>query len=76
MHFHDIWYPFEYPKDWLYRGMFWNEAYLLRAFLMYNHAFEIVMFNNYVLRCLTEQVKSGFPGFLEEPGASIWLRRT
>jgi len=76
LHFHDIWYPFEYPKDWLYRGMFWNEAYLLRAFLMYNPNFEIVMFNNYVLRCVTEQVKSDFPLFAEEPGASIWLRRT
>lgn len=76
LHFHDIWYPFEYPKDWLYRGMFWNEAYLLRAFLMFNPAFEIVLFNNFVLRCLPERVKSAFPLFLEEPGASIWLRRT
>jgi len=76
LHFHDIFYPFEYPKDWLYRGMFWNEAYLLRAFLMCNHDFEIVMFNNYVLRCLTEQVKSAFPLFIDAPGASIWLRRT
>lgn len=75
LHFHDVWYPFEYPKDWLYRGMFWNEAYLLRAFLMYNPGYEIVMFNNYVLRCLTEQVKSSFPLFVAEPGASLWLRR-
>ena len=50
VHFHDIWYPFEYPKHWLYGGSFWNEAYLLRAFLMFNPAFEIVMFNNYVLK--------------------------
>lgn len=76
VHFHDIWYPFEYPKDWLYRGMFWNEAYLLKAFLMYNPNFEIVMFNNYALRCLAEQVRSDFPRFLDEPGGSIWLRRT
>lgn len=75
VHFHDIWYPFEYPKDWLYRGMFWNEAYLLRAFLMYNPGFEIVMFNNYALHCLTDQVKADFPLFLDEPGGSIWLRR-
>ncbi len=76
VHFHDIWYPFEYPKDWLYRGMFWNEAYLLRAFLMHNPRFEIVMFNNYLVRCLTEQVKSDFPQFIADSGAGIWLRRT
>lgn len=76
VHFHDIWYPFEYPKDWLYRGMFWNEAYLLRAFLMFNPAFEIVLFNNFVFRCLPERVKTTFPLFNEEPGGSIWLRRT
>ena len=29
VHFRDIWYPFEYPQDWLLKGMFWNEAYLV-----------------------------------------------
>jgi Methyltransferase domain len=76
VHFHDIWYPFEYPADWLQRGMFWNEAYLLRAFLMFNPDFEIVMFNNYVFRCMSERVKSNLPLFCQGPGASIWLRRT
>ena len=75
VHFHDIWYPFEYPKHWLQGGAFWNEAYLLRSFLMFNPAFEIVMFNSYVFQCLPERVKSGFPLFLTEPGASLWLRR-
>jgi hypothetical protein len=42
---------------------------------MYNPHYEIVMFNNYALRCLPEQVKSNFPLFVAEPGASIWLRR-
>ena len=76
VHFHDIWYPFEYPKHWLQGGAFWNEAYLLRAFLMFNPAFEIVMFNSYVFQCLPERVRSSFPLFLEGPGASLWLRRT
>jgi hypothetical protein len=75
VHFHDIWYPFEYPNDWLWKGMFWNEAYLLRAFLMYNTSFEIFLFNSYLNKCMTERVKQNFPMFLEEPGASLWLRR-
>jgi hypothetical protein len=75
VHFHDMWYPFEYPKDWLYKGMFWNEAYLLRSFLMYNRSFEILLFNNYLNRCMTDRIKADFPLFLEEPGASLWIRR-
>jgi hypothetical protein len=75
VHFHDIWYPFEYPKDWLYKGMFWNEAYLLRSFLMYNKLFEIVLFNNYLNRCMTDRIRSDFPLFLDDPGASLWIRR-
>ena len=38
VHFHDIFYPFEYPREWIYEGRAWNEAYMLRAFLMYNAA--------------------------------------
>ena len=33
IHFHDIFFPFEYPKEWLYKGYYWNEAYILRSFL-------------------------------------------
>lgn len=33
VHFHDIFYPFEYPLHWLQLGRAWNEAYLLRGFL-------------------------------------------
>ena len=35
VHLHDIFYPFEYPKQWVYQGRAWNEAYLARAFLQY-----------------------------------------
>jgi hypothetical protein len=75
IHFHDIWYPFEYPLDWLKKGMFWNEAYLLRSLLMFNPYFEVRLFNNYVNRCLTEYVRKTFPLFLDEAGASIWLEK-
>jgi predicted O-methyltransferase YrrM len=75
VHFHDIWYPFEYPRDWFLKGMFWNEAYLLRALLMYNPAFEIRMFNSYLNKCMTEHVKASFPLFLEDPGGSVWVKK-
>ncbi|MDQ3844530.1 MAG: class I SAM-dependent methyltransferase, partial [Bacteroidota bacterium] len=48
IHFHDICYPFEYPKEWIYQGRAWNEAYILRAFLQYNNQFDIVLFNSFL----------------------------
>jgi hypothetical protein len=75
VHFHDVFYPFEYPREWLLKGMFWSEAYLLRAFLTFNDRFEIVMFNSYLRHWMPERLKARFPLFLEDPGASLWLRR-
>lgn len=47
IHFHDIFYPFDYPKDWLTEERFyWSECYLLRAFLMNNEAYKITFFNS------------------------------
>lgn len=49
VHIHDILYPFEYPEEWVLKEKrSWNESYLLRAFLQYNSAFEIVYWNNFV----------------------------
>ncbi len=48
IHIHDIFYPFEYPKQWICEGRSWNENYFLRAFLLYNNKFEIVLFVSYL----------------------------
>jgi len=43
IHFHDIIFPFEYHKHWIFEGrVSWNEVYLIRAFLMYNQHYKIV----------------------------------
>ncbi|MGL6094742.1 MAG: class I SAM-dependent methyltransferase, partial [Fimbriiglobus sp.] len=41
IHVHDIFFPFEYPKEWLFEGRSWNENYLVRAFLTHNPAYQI-----------------------------------
>ena len=48
VHFHDIFFPFEYPIEWLRQGRSWNEAYMLRAFLQYNDSFEIILFTSFL----------------------------
>jgi predicted O-methyltransferase YrrM len=76
VHFHDVFWPFEYPKHWLLEiGAAWNEAYLLRAFLQYNTAFEIDFFSDYATQFLRAEVERSLPVFLNGPGSSLWLRR-
>lgn len=48
VHFHDIHYPFEYPRQWTEEGRAWNEAYALRAFMQFNAAFKIVLFTSLI----------------------------
>jgi hypothetical protein len=48
VHIHDVFYPFEYPYEWFAQGIAWNEAYLLRAFLMFNDSFKVIFFNSLI----------------------------
>lgn len=75
IHFHDIFYPFEYPKGWIQEGRAWNEIYMLRAFLMNNHDYEIVMFNTCLQTLYEEAFREHMPLCLKNPGGSIWLRK-
>lgn len=75
VHFHDIFYPFEYPAAWVYQGRAWNESYLLRAFLMYNPRFRIVLFNSYLAAFHHDYVAERLPLWAKNPGGSLWLQR-
>lgn len=75
VHFHDIYYPFEYPKDWIYEGRAWNEAYLLRAFLQFNHAYRVVLMNTYLTRYHEPFLQEQMPLWLKNRSGSLWIRR-
>ena len=76
IHFHDIFYPFEYPKEWIYEGRFWNEDYILHAFLQYNTAFKILFFNTFLEHFHEEAFNKYMPLCLRNRGGSIWLQKT
>ena len=43
VHVHDIFFPFEYRRDWVLEEFrFWTEQYLLQAFLIFNSEFEVL----------------------------------
>ena len=46
IHVHDIFFPHDYPKEWLIdRRQAWNEQYLLEAFLSFNSRFSVELAN-------------------------------
>lgn len=72
IHFHDVFYPFEYPKEWVFEGRNWNENYLLRAFLMYNNNFEIQIFSEYIHKHHKEAFRN-MPLSYNNAGGNLWL---
>ena len=78
IHFHDIFWPFEYPKEWFLKGWCWNEIYLLRSFLQYNNIFEIVYFNSFMAKRHADVLREKMPLCLMNPRegmSSIWLKK-
>jgi hypothetical protein len=76
VHIHDIFYPFEYPREWVIDSNYsWNEIYAVRAFLMNNPTFEILFFNDYFAKSATKLVERDAPRMLLNSGGGLWLRR-
>jgi len=74
IHFHDIFHPFEYPKNWVFEGRNWNEAYFLRSFLMFNTSFEIMLFPDFIHKNHKEWF-SNMPNCYKNSGGSFWIRK-
>ena len=76
IHFHDIFWPFEYGKNWvLEQNRSWSEIYGLRAFLTNNDHFKILFFNDYFRRYHKEIILNSYPRLLLNSGGSFWIRK-
>jgi hypothetical protein len=78
VHVHDIFLPAEYPKDWIKKlHYFWNEQYLLQAFLAFNDSFEVLWAGNFMRLKHARELEAAFSSFKREgtlPG-SFWMRK-
>ncbi len=78
IHIHDIFTPKDYLDEWFLKEVrFWNEQYLLEAFLLYNNKFKIIGALNYLKHHHPEQLAAKCPIFakefaVREPG-SFWM---
>jgi hypothetical protein len=74
VHFHDIFIPADYPKEWIERGFSWNEQYLLQAFLDFNRCFRVV-YGCAIARELHARELRRFLGDNPPNGGIFWLQR-
>ncbi len=79
MHVHDVFTPWDYPEHWIRdQQIFWNEQYLLEAFLLFNVEFQPLCFMNFLGKRAPEAFREALglaPG-APAGGSSAWIRRT
>jgi predicted O-methyltransferase YrrM len=77
VHLHDIFMPLEYPKQWVLDWhRFWNEQYLLQAFLSFNTTFEVLWAGQWMQMKHPDLLMKAFPSYNAGVSAgSFWFRR-
>lgn len=75
IHIHDIFFPFEYPEEWIRETRAWNEDYMVRAFLQNNPNYEIVLFNHFLGIHHRPALERLLPLATESTGGSLWLKK-
>jgi predicted O-methyltransferase YrrM len=74
IHFHDIFYPFEYPKESVFAGRNWNENYFLRAFLMHNTSYIIRFFSHFMFTFHSSAFEK-MPLCYKNGGGNLWIEK-
>ena len=77
IHFHDIFYNFEYLPDhfnWA-AGFGWNENYFLRSFLMYNNQFKVVLFSGLLEAKYKDRIAEKMPDYPFFTGGQFWMKK-
>jgi predicted O-methyltransferase YrrM len=75
IHLHDIFPLFEYPPDWIREQRAWTEQYVLRAFLQYNSAFEILLWPGLLWALDPAKLIDGYPAMATNSGGAMWMRK-
>ena len=78
VHVHDIFSPADYPETWIKEEVkFWNEQYLLEAFLTSNSDWKIIGALNYLHRHHYQKLKAKCPFLtpVRNPG-SFYIQKT
>lgn len=81
VHIHDVSLPRTYPQTYFDQRLYWNEQYLLQAFLAFNSRFQVIWPGNYAMLKYPEKVCAVFPeyhdmraAFPSSEPSSFWMR--
>ena len=77
VHVHDVFLPADYPRQWVIERLrFWNEQYVLQAFLSFNDRFRVVWASHFMALKHPAELAAAFPSFTpgDQP-ASFWFER-
>lgn len=70
VHFHDIFWDWEYPATWLREGRAWNESYAVRAIVQFSERFEVLIHLGYLIAQSAISIGTKDP----HSSGSLWLR--
>lgn len=82
VHVHDIYTPFDYPETWIRDlNRFWNEQYLLEAFLSFNNAYQTLLTTHLLSVKHRDVLDQVCPIFADLPPTrkylgAYWMQRT
>jgi len=80
IHIHDIFFPMEYLPHHFFNHrlkMFWQEQYLLHAFLMFNHEFQVMLSLSYLHFKHQNKLKELFSWYQSNRcPSSFWMRKS
>jgi hypothetical protein len=81
VHSHDICLPRPYPRTYLERQLYFNEQYLLQAFLAFNSRFEVLWPGALMMEHHRERMTEVFPEVLtmrqhypDSTPSAFWMR--
>jgi hypothetical protein len=78
IHIHDIFLPMDYPKNWILKEKrFWNEQYILQAFLAFNDKFKVIWASNFMHLKHPDILAASFNSYKQRPSSpgSFWIKR-
>ena len=76
VHIHDIFFPFEYPEDWIFEHRLnWNEIYTVHNFLLFNNAYKIIFFSDFIQQKYKSELHEKAPLFFKGRPGGLWIQR-
>ncbi len=75
IHIHDMFYPFTYPLGWMREGRAYNEAFIVRALLMNSREYQVLAWNDMMLKECNDEYLENWKRAYMPYGVSMWLQK-